>query len=289
MKLFVLSLSENVRTKLLDSFKDLLNSDAPGEVLGMYLTLIWDASLRLYHTRQDSVSAMLTYTTGKPVALDEVVLNRISFCHNDQTADLQEASFAKAGLTDVNFAHANLASADFSSTLLEGVSFKNADLSKSNFSNAMLIEVDFTDATLTGADFRRLADYSGIRTTTGVHHGEAALGYLAYRGATTDKVSALSICIHHPNHALAEKIARKLTEQSTRQERGLTQRGAANKDPRTAKRFLQELKSHGLVEDVGGRTGLVRSTEKGRPILKAFCENERLDPSLFGFFDLTNN
>lgn len=285
MRLFVVALGEVDRNQLLNAFKELANSDTAGEVVGMYLELTWDAFIRLFSAQADPVSTFLTHSTGTPIKLNDITVNRVDFSQRQKRTNLERAKFVNASLTDIDFNSCDLAASDFDSCLLEGVSFKGADLTNSNFSNAILIEVDFTDAKLKGANFRSLADHSGIRTATGLHSGEAALGYIAFSGGKTDKISPIAICKHHPNHAIAEKIARKLTEQNARQKRGLTQRGAANKDPKTAKDFLHQLISKGLVEEMGGRSGLVRSTEEGRPILKAFCDNQRLDPSLYEFFD----
>jgi len=133
-----------------------------------------------------------------------------------------------SSMTDIDFSRSNLEGANFNSSLLEGVSFKGANLSGSSFQGALLIEVDFTDANLSDTDFRNIADHTGIRTSTGVHNGEDALGYFAFKGGLTDKVKAIAICKHHPHYSMAEKIARKLSEQTARQIRGLTQRGSAN-------------------------------------------------------------
>jgi hypothetical protein len=287
MRMFVSSLSDSDHERLLLSLKELITSGNVGEVIGMYLSLMWDAGLRLFQGNPDPVNSLISRISNRPISLSEVAINRISFNYNNISTNLAAVNFMNSSMTDIDFSRSNLEGANFNSSLLEGVSFKGANLSGSSFQGAMLIEVDFTDANLSDTDFHNIADHTGIRTSTGVYNGEDALGYFAFKGGRTDKVKAIAICKHHPHYPVAEKIARKLSEQTARQIRGLTQRGSANKDPKTARDFLDQLISHGIVEEIGGRNALVQSTPQGRTILKAFCDGDRLDPSLYKFFGIT--
>jgi predicted transcriptional regulator len=66
--------------------------------------------------------------------------------------------------------------------------------------------------------------------------------------------------------------------------RGLVHRGASAKDPEVAERYVAHLVSKGLAQKVSGRQQLVRPTDEGRSILRAFSEKGIVDGRLLEFF-----
>ncbi len=285
MGLFVLSLPEAERNALLIAAAGLRSAGLPGDVIGLYASLIWEAALRTLHSERDPLATLISRLFGTPASLSNIALCRINFAKYGEKAKLPGSTFVGGSLTDIDLSGSNLKNADFSDAILEGVSFRDADLSGANFHGAMLIEVDFSRANLVGASFKHLADHSGIGTPYGSFNGNIALGYFSFHGAQTDTIPPIAKYCHHPDYLIAEKIARKLCEQPTRQKRGLTQRGPAAKDPEKARKFLQTLIIHGLVEEFGGREELVRSTDSGRPVLLSFCDGSFMDPALINFFE----
>ena len=98
-----------------------------------------------------------------------------------------------------------------------------------------------------------------------------------------DPVDLHYVLRHHPKFGVIRKVCDKLREQSWRQRRGLTQRGAARQDPKLARNFLAFLESRGLVESQKHRPDLVQCTVEGWEICGRFCDKLEV-PSEFDEF-----
>ena len=100
-----------------------------------------------------------------------------------------------------------------------------------------------TGAVLSGADLTGLDDEIWVLVEDELRlyrrlGGKEAVGYLRFQGAATDPVDLHYVLRHHPKFGVIRKVCDKLREQSWRQRRGLTQRGAARQDPKLARNFL---------------------------------------------------
>jgi hypothetical protein len=112
---------------------------------------------------------------------------------------------------------------------------------------------------------------------------QAAIGYLKYKRALTDKVDSYLVYRNYPKYDIVEKICRKLNQQPLRQRRGLEQRGVAQNDVRFARSFALYLERNGLIETPGGRPDMVSTTAKGRAILSRFIATKELPPEIEEF------
>ncbi|MFH1136974.1 MAG: pentapeptide repeat-containing protein [Pseudomonadota bacterium] len=288
MRLFVSSKPTTEIQELLQLLSEIWPQRLTTPLLGQILCLMWDGALRVYSAEDDPAGTALRQICGSPVALNSAELSRVAFSSERRPAHLHSANLANSTLVAVDMTSSKLNDVDLSGSLLESVNFTNADLRAAVFTEAMLVDVILSGANLEGADFRGVQPNlvsiaveaaSGERARTSID-GVDALGYLAFNGAKTDPLPLSVIAHHHPKSPIAEKILEKLSKQSLRQRRGLTQRGAAAQDPRFARRFVKHLESQELIQTPMNRKELVEVTEIGRQRLTKFVETGELPPEV---------
>jgi hypothetical protein len=113
--------------------------------------------------------------------------------------------------------------------------------------------------------------------------GDAAIGYLRYNGAQTDKVESYYIYRNHPKFSIVEKVCERISDQRNNQLRGLTQRGEARADPPFARELVNRLVSTGWIEI--DRHDLVSATPIGRNILAQVVLHQRLPTEIAEFLE----
>ena len=115
-------------------------------------------------------------------------------------------------------------------------------------------------------------------------NGFEALGYLCARGAVTKQLRSYDVLQHHPAFWVIDKIVRNLAKQSTRQRRGLEQRGAAHHDVGLAIEFVNFLVQCGLLSIPKGRKDLVKVTDQGRNVFSRYVGENYFSVELTQFF-----
>ena len=256
---------------------------------GLILSLLWDMGKHLFADTPNPERSFLK-KIDPGLDISRIRLKRIVFQKDkgDTDLDLNGINFSYSELTDLSFCSCDLKGANFKYSYLINVLFKDCSLAGANFRDCPMLEIHFTGSELTNADFR------GVDTEYLVVEGEGpngeiqymesmeALGFLKFHGAITDKVAPYFIYCHHSRFYIVEKICRKLTEGKKRQRRGLVQRGAAQRDPKFAERFLDHLQSSGLVEE--DSRGLVYATTRGRNFFTRFCNKKDMCEIIADFF-----
>jgi hypothetical protein len=193
-------------------------------------------------------------------------------------------SFNSSQLTGLNFSNTTLNKVSFDDAILDGLNFAGSVLSTATFRNAVILDVDYTAATLDGADFTGVDSVEiSILINGNVLLGDSALGYLKYGGAVLQAIPTKFIYQHHPKFSIVDKILLRLSEQAIRQERGLTQRGEAHKDPVFARCFVNYLKRVSIIEQT--RDGQVGPTPEGREIISQYIQGSDLPPLITSFLD----
>ena len=196
-------------------------------------------------------------------------------------------SFRAAVLVECELPGVNFSGSRFDGAWLESVDFSSADLRGVEFTGASLLDVNVTDANLAGADFRQVEAGLYIVDAGREYTGEKALGLLKSRGAYTAEIPGIFIAMAHASYDIARKISRKLLEGGPSQLLGLTQRGASQKDPAAAQRFVELLVSIGFATyDRSGASRTVETTVQGRLPLRQLAEETDLDPAFLRYFDM---
>lgn len=249
-------------------------NDAPA-TRGMWLTLLWDHVARNMHTSDSYVAETISTLTGGRRIGSGTTLARIALSAFDFPQNLQSFEFSETELLDVSFAGADLSTAKFVGAWLDGSDFQGCDLSGCNFSQAVLNDVHLSDCRLDAAVFVGVEEGSSILVALKGPQlerlsGPAMTGYLKFMGGHTDAVKDYWVFIYHPRFSIIEKICRKLTEQATRQTRGLVQRGVAASDTAFANGFVERLRAEGYIEHAKGRPDLISVTSTGREELGRF-------------------
>ena len=276
MKIFGKSLSAARCQKLADHLSRNWTDTSITRGKGQLLALLWDGIVRLYSKTAKPRQSCLKMICGDPVSMREVALEHIDLSDENDPIGFNGADFSQANLTEVTFSSASLKGALFQNSILDGVRFDCTDLRNADFSNAFVVESDFSGADLRGSHFVEIDHESiSILVETGAEPskrllvGADALGYLQYSGADTDKLPLVRVLQFHPAFGVVDKILIKLARQTTRQRRGLEQRGVAHQEVRLAKDFLGYLESQRWIATPKSRGDVVRVTEQGRPV---FCQ-----------------
>lgn len=291
MRTFVASKSEGDRAQLLEALARLWKGRGPGHAKGAMLSLLWDGVTSLFSEAKDPRRECLVAIAGQPISLANTSLTRLALSTEQAPTKLVGASFADSALYAVDLSGADLADADFSDAVLEGVWFCGARLTGARFARALLVDVDVSGAELNGADFRQVSPDSISLLIEGTKQlsprlpleGQAALGYLRFRGAHTMDVPEIYVVCHDRRFAIVEKILEKLSEQLLRQRRGLAQRGAARADVAFARKFVRHLEDGDLIRTPKNRKDMVEVTDKGRAAFSRFTKERVLPPEVLGF------
>ena len=258
--------------------------------LGEFLTLLWNASLRLFLKEKDPVHACLVALSGEKIALDGISLRRLCFSTESMPTTLNSCTFRGSELSGVDFTAANCQEADFSQAVLENVTFRGTDLRSCSFNGSLLIDVNISGADLSDCDFRMVDSESTIlaESPTSLDTlyrmvGKRAMGYLRYHGANTDDVPSRFIYMNFPKFPIVEKICTIMASQSVHQRLGLEKRGISQMDPRFASKFVVFLVRNGLAQTKRNRPGMVWTSAEGREVLGSFCEKEEIPPIIEDF------
>ena len=259
---------------------------------GQLVALLWDGFVRLYPRAEGQRQLCMNQIMGTPPQMKEVRLTQIAISTEEDPVSMPGADFSKAFLSHVSFRAADLADANFEHTILEGVAFESCNLAKAKFGHAFVVEASFAGSNLDNADFSAIeedditivvdaAKHSGKRAL----HGLNALGYLNARGATTKQLLPYYTLQHHGSFWVVDKIVRNLGKQTTRQRRGLEQRGAAHQDVKLAVDFVDHLEQRGLLVIPKGRKDLVKVTDQGRSVFSRYIGENHIARELIEFFD----
>lgn len=255
--------------------------------LGAVFALLWDGVRRLHRQAEQPVRDALQAIAGEHLECSGVHLQRIALSSQEEPAALSGIGLSDSVLVDIDLRGADLEVANFSRAMLENVSFRDASLDGGDFTAAYLGDVDFSGAIVSSADFRgvepanisiHVEKSDGARATL---TGTNALGFLNFHGAHTDHLPTLAVVQHHPSFVIVDKILRRLSEQGSRQRRGLVQRGAAHQNPQFAEDFVAELEAKGML--VSKRRDLVTLSEKGRDVVARLLERDDVATEVDGF------
>ena len=260
-----------------DQFSELARrwNDAP-IARGMWLTLLWAHVERAMPSSGDShVADMLSALSGGRRLGAGTSLSRIALSCNEEPQTLSSFEFSDTELLNVRFTSADLKNAKFVNAWLDGCDFQDCDLSGCNFSQAVLHDVHLTGAKLDATVFVGIDEDSSVLVAFDGQQlerltGPAMTGYLKHMGGHTGTVPDYWFYIYSPRFSIIDKICRKLTEQATRQVRGLAQRGVAASDTAFATGFVDRLIAESYVEYSRGRASLISITPKGREELGKF-------------------
>lgn len=243
---------------------------------GAWLTLLWGHVERAMASSGDShvANALSTLSGGRRLG-EGTLLSRIALSCDEEPQNLSSFEFSETELLNIKFTAADLRNAKFVNTWLDGCDFQDCDLTGCNFSQAVLTDIHITGAKLDSAVFIGIDPESSILVAfDGLQlerlTGPAMIGYLKYVGGHTEAVPDYWFYLYSPRFSIIEKICRKLTEQATRQVRGLTQRGVAASDTAFATGLVERLIAENYVEYSRGRAGLISITAKGREELGRF-------------------
>lgn len=255
--------------------------------LGAYLLLLWEGARR----RPDGLLGALLDLSGAQVGrhlqLSSITLKQVDL-RKDLLGEQLTFNFSYSEISEVSFDGMSLIGSDFCNTILDSVSFRDCDLTKVNFRSCLLFECNFSNTSIEGANFKEIDRDSTVSVEIkdgilNVLGGDAAIGYLKYRGAITDHVESYYIYRNHPKYSIVEKVCERISEQKNNQLRGLTQRGEARADPPFAREFVGRLVSAGWIEI--DRHDLVSATPTGRNILAQVVSHRRLPEEIAAFLD----
>ena len=186
---------------------------------------------------------------------------------------------------EVSFKSMNLSGSDFDGSMLDRVTLIDCNLSGCKFTSALIFECDLTNAVVDGADFSGLDTASNfvvrVLGDPVVLTGQNAIGWLKFNGASTDVVSSYSELQHHEKFSVVLKICENISDQKNSQLRGLTQRGAAQSDPRFARAFVSHLKNSGLISI--HKNDLVSATSDGRSQLTRLVNHQDMPEQIESF------
>lgn len=286
MRAFASSLDSEHIAVLLHQLASRWANDLLPQARGSILNLLWDGIVKEQVCSTDSQS-IIAHATDNTLNMDGVMLNRINMSSLNDPVPIQGVSFNSSQLTGLNFANTTLNKVSFDDAILDGLSFACSVLSTATFRNAVILDVDYTAANIDGADFTGVDSVEISIIINGVVLlGDSALGYLKYGGAILQAIPTKFIYQHHPKFSIVDKILLRLSEQAIRQERGLTQRGEAHKDPVFARSFVNYLKSVFIIEQI--RDDQVGPTPDGREIISQYIQGSDVPPLIMSFLDENN-
>ena len=292
MRLFVNSASTNKRDALLAKLSRNWTSPDLVHGRGQLLTLLWDGFVRLFPKTEAQRQLCMNRITGIPPRMSEIMLTQIEISTEADPVSMPGADFSNAFLSDVGFCGADLTDANFDHAILEGAIFENCNLAKASFSHTLIVDSNFSGSNLENTNFVATKDgeisiiaeidrYSSNRLLYGLE----ALGYLRSRGAQTKELRPYYILQHHPAFWVVDKILRNLAKQTTRQRRGLEQRGAAHHDVKLAIDCVNYLEQCGFLAIPKGRKDLVKVTDRGRSVFSRYVGENYLAEELIQFFE----
>ena len=288
MKIFASSTAVSKRAQLRDKLARAWQNADLLHGRGQLFTLLWDGMIRLYPKSERQRQFCLNEISGKPSQMAEVILTQTEISNETDPVSLLGADFSKSHLSHVGFCAADLTSANFMNSMLESVDFKHTRLKEAKFNGALIIDSVFTGSDLEDADFTKVdPNEISIVIESGLLIGLDALGYLRAKGAKTNELRPFFVLQHHPAFWMVDKILKNLAKQTTRQRRGLEQRGAAHQDVKLAINFVNYLEQKGFIFTPKSRKDLVKVTDQGRTVFAKYAAERDFDDALTLFFKQT--
>ena len=283
--------ARSVETRRLTHLAQLLTkiwADTRERGRGQLLVLLWDGLLELYPESVNRQEVCLKAITGNPPQIEKSTLKHMKFSTEQIPTSLENSDFSNSYLSNIDFRGAFLNNTRFNEAVLEDVNFEDADLQFSDFRRVFLFNCNFCGSVLKGANFSQIdpGDISILidsHTASGkrIVEGVDAIGFLRFNGAKTDDLKPINIMKHHQNFNIVDKILNKLSKQTTRQRRGLEQRGAAHQDTSLAKDFVTHLENTGIIK--ANRKDLVDVTDHGRKVISSYVNEEHLSDEIISF------
>lgn len=279
MRSFSASLPKQRVDPIILILKELWIERAGRPGLGAYLTLLWEALCRSAPGSSRPIWSTLMDPGTDLIGLNGIKLEGVRF--SIESKENIQIDGSNSDFSEVIFDFQNLSESRFSGCTFDNCSFVESKLARVDFSGSLIFECDFTGADLNGADFSGI-DKEGtiLISDNGIVSelsGNMMLGHFRYRGANTDIVDDYYKYIHHPKFPIVFKILEKLSEQQTRDWRGLTQRGEAHSDPPFARDFVEIPSEAGVSRDGTGRMGFSdpRRTADDWPVHRSPSDGER--------------
>ena len=250
-------------------------------IVGPLMCLLWDGIGKL--DGADSIKTSLSEISDR-CDFSGLAFDRIAFSAASKPLAFPGVKFTNTVISDCSFEAADLTESNFSDATLQAVNFASAKLNRASFVGAVLQDVDFSHADVGDVDVSGMDVNSSIIYDGEHYSGKDGIGLMVFLGAKTGQLDLIYVLQHHPRFEIAQKIARKLVEGGLRQERGLTQRGAARQDTDFARNFLSSLEALNLAASPRGRNDLIEITDTGRHVLGDLAEKRSIDPRLAKLF-----
>ena len=255
--------------------------------LGGYLVLLWEGARRQPDGLLGALLDLSGAQAGRQLQLSNITLKQVIFDKQLFGKDIV-MNLSNSEISEVDFDGICLVGSEICNATLDAVSFSGCDLRNVSFRSSLIFECNFSNAIIEGADFSGIDRESSISIETdegmsNVLGGDAAIGYLRYNGAQTDKIESYYIYRNHPKFSIVEKVCERIADQKNNQLRGLTQRGEARADPPFAREFVDRLVSAGWIEI--DRHDLVSATPMGRNVLAQVVLHHRLPDEIAEFLE----
>lgn len=283
MSEFVSSMRRDELAKVIGEFRSVWQSkSAHSGLLSSHLSLLWP-SLRL----SDGYGFDAIFgSRDVPINIESMRVSDIQF---SDTPGLAHRSIrgGESELSNVSFSGMNLTNSDFRSAIMDSVSFVDCCLNSTVFDGAFLFDCNFVNCDLKGSSFKNLDDASSALISLGKNtllrlDGRELIGFLAFHGCATDKISSFDRLAFHPKIGIVEKILDRLSGQRNCQLRGLTQRGEAQKDPPFARGFVDILLQKNWISSRGNMVGL---TAEGRDMVSRYFEAKEMPSDFQTYLD----
>ena len=281
MRVFARSV-ETERLRYLAQLLTRVWADTTERGRGQLLVLLWDGLLKLYPESSNRQESCLKAVTGEPPQVGGITLKHVQISTERLSTSLENSDFSDSYLSDIDFQGAALNHARFNGAILEDVNFENSDLRFSDFRRSFLFNCNFHDSILKDANFSQInPDDISIISDKRIIEGLDAIGFLSFMGAKTNDLKPIYVMKHHPKFNIVDKILSKLSMQTTRQRRGLEQRGAAHQDISLAKAFITHLENARIIK--ANRKDLVDVTEHGRKVISSYMNEKHLSDEIISF------
>ncbi len=273
------SLDDGRLERLFDVVARLHRSGFPGQVVGRYVDLLWDAGLRLHAANPVPSGAFFKRLFGEPAAVQDIELGRVHI--DGSEGHLRSMKADGAYLIDMTF-HGDLTGASFRGGTLDSVRFEGCDLTNADFRGSTLQAVDFTGATCLGTRFDHDSILIDIAWGEDVFSRDIARSRLAFEGADVGSVDPIHIVVHDQRYRMVKQIAQRLMEGGGSQVLGLTRKGPARSMPSDADKALSTMQKAGWVSPT--QNGVVKTLAEGRDPLRKFLDRVSLAPPLQDYF-----
>ncbi len=253
---------------------------------GTYLALCWDAIVARNAFLNAGIESESDEQHARNLLLDGVTIKSIDFSATIFGGRLN-VNGAGSEFSECVFENLVLDGSNISERVFDSVIFRQVDFSNCNLNSSFFFECEFFDCKFAGAQCIDVELQSTIRIHRGAKttkhlEGEEIIGFFAFEGAKTNRVSDYLRLMHHPRFSIIDKILQKLSEQRNCQLRGLTQRGEAQLDPPFARDFVEMMSQNDWI---GSRQDMVGLTADGRKVVSRFLDSLELDQQIVEFMD----